>query len=110
MPSISPTFSPASSIAFFIASTRRSRLDTPGTRPSRLLPMPAMAHTSRSSGDGSIIGNLRNVHALSRPLFDQLTNARNHVGRRRIDVVEQRVDRFAADRIDVGVLLFRVRE
>ena len=46
-------------MALRIASTRRSRLDTPGTRPSRLWPVPTMAQASRSSRDGSIMMLLR---------------------------------------------------
>src|SRR6185437_9093293 len=109
MPSISLTFRPASSMALFMASTKRSRLDTPGTRPSRLLPMPTMAQASRSSCDGPTVGALK-VSSMLRSLFDQLADARDHIGRCRIDAVEQFVDGLPADRIDVGILRLGVGE
>src|ERR1051326_2991230 len=46
-PSMSEDLRPASSSAFALASMRRSRLETPGTWPKRLLPAPTMAQRLR---------------------------------------------------------------
>src|ERR1700692_860524 len=112
IPSMSVTFRPASTMALCMASIRRSRLDTPGTRPRRLCPAPTMAQTSRSSRDGSIMLGLLSVLALRRWVasFDQFANARHQVRRRGIDTVEQRIDRLAADRVDLGFLQLGVIE
>src|SRR5579862_9801275 len=105
IPSMSVTFTPASTIALCMASTRRSRLDTPGTRPRRLCPAPTMAQMSRSSRDGSImLGLLRVLARKWLASFDQFANARHQVRRCGIDTVEQRIDRLAADRVDLGFL------
>src|SRR5688572_24447165 len=98
MPSMSFTLIPESAMALRIASTRRSRLDTPGTRPSRLCPAPTIAQASRSAGDGSII-----VASFSQ-LAGQFAQARRKLRRRGIDTIQQRVDFRTGDRIDLHSL------
>ena len=82
-------------MALRIASTSRSRLDTPGTWPSRLWPAPTTAQTSRSSRDGSIMGGPRRLY------IRELADACRHLRRRGVDAVEQSIDLLAADRIDL---------
>src|SRR5215471_14122758 len=91
---------PASAMALRIASTRRSRLDTPGTCPSRLWPAPTTAQTSRNSRDGSIMV----APCGSFDSSGELADARGHLRRGRVNSLEQRVDRLPADRVDLGVL------
>src|SRR3954463_5815743 len=116
MPSMSDTFRPDSAIALRIASTRRSRLEVPGTRPSRLLPAPTMAQASRNSRDGSIIKISLERSVLNARLgadkssLRELAQPRHDVGRRSVDAVEQRVDLRATDGIDLHALGLSVLE
>src|ERR1700716_1382202 len=100
MPSMSLTLRPASAMALRIASTSRSRLDTPGTWPSRLWPAPTTAQTSRSSRDGSIMGGPRRCSGS----FRELADAGLHLRRRGVNAVEQSIDLLPAAGIDLGML------